>query len=262
MTLPNSSRKSRRRLCVRGITITALTIATAPYLVVAEDSPAVVADKPVASAAKPPSSIFAECRMVIVPQKSLFPIIADFSDDTKAEAGWERVEKAIESGEATLAADLVVKGATEQPLVGESAEEQRFPTEFEPPQLPQSIPAENATESLKAWPHVGLSPISFETQKVGESMELLVHASPDGSWLDVDLTPQHVRLLRWDKFDAGKLADGTHLSIEQPAFQTMKDVVNLRIRNGHGALIGVHKVPDLEGRFELFLFRATVTPAK
>jgi len=247
-------------LCVCGITITALTIATAPYLVVAEDSPAVAADKSVASAAKPPSSIFAECRMVIVPQKSLFPIIADFSDDTKAEAGWERVEKAIESGEATLAADLVVKGATEQPLVGESAEEQRFPTEFEPPQLPQSIPEENATEFLKAWPHVGLSPISFETQKVGESMELLVHASPDGSWLDVDLTPQHVRLLQWDKFDAGKLADGNHLFVEQPVFHTMKDASSIRMRNGCSALVGVHKVPDQKDSYELFLFRLIATP--
>jgi hypothetical protein len=197
--------------------------------------------------------------MVIVPQKTMLSLVAEFGDDTTADAAWEKVQKMIESGEATLAGDLVAKGAAGQKLVSSTSEELRYATEFEPPQLPDKIPAENAVEFLKAWPHVGATPTAFETRNVGESLELSVTVSEDGKWLDADAVPEHVRFLHWQKIDAGKLANGDRLSIEQPYFHTMKDTAGLRMSNGQKVLLGVHKVPDAEKTFELFLLRVTAT---
>jgi len=199
--------------------------------------------------------------MVLVPQKIMLSLVASFSDDTTADAAWEKVQKMLETGEATLAADLVSKGAASQQLTSATAREMRYATEFRPPTLPDKIPEENAVEFLKAWPHVGISPEAFASRDIGESMKLTVEVSDDGKWLDVDATTEHVRFLQWLKTDAGKLANGEHLFIEQPEFHSMKDTVSLRTLSGRKSLIGVHKVPDAEKMYEMFFLRVTGTAA-
>jgi hypothetical protein len=67
--------------------------------------------------------------------------------------------------------------------------------------------------------------------------------------------PQHVRFLRFTKTDAGVLASGEHLSLEQPYFSTMKSTISVQLRSGQRVMLGMHKVPDDENKAELFFFR-------
>ena len=78
----------------------------------------------------------------------------------------------------------------------------------------------------------------------------------------MSLGPSHVRFLRWEKVDCGKLADGNRLFIEQPVFHTMKDTGTFVLENGKRVLIGSHKVPGAPERIELFLFKAKAISAQ
>jgi general secretion pathway protein D len=161
----------------------------------------------------------------------------------------------IERGEATLVANLNLRGEAGARLVSESVQEMRYPTEYTPPQLPDHIPKEKATEFLKNWPHVGIVPTAFETRNVGETLELQADVSNDGQWISMNVIPQHVRFLRFAKFDAGILPSGERLSVEQPQFTTLKNTLSMHVRAGQRVLLGVHKIPEDENDMELFFLR-------
>jgi len=197
--------------------------------------------------------------MVTLPQKAALPLIASFGDDDQSDAAWDKVQKMIESGEAKLVADLSLKGSNGQTLISETVEEVRYAKEFQPPALPDKMPSEKALETLKTWPAVAITPTAFETRKTGEMLTLKVSVPEDGKWLDGTAAPEHVRFLRWDKFDAGKLANGDSLTVQQPQFHSMKNTLSLRLKNGQKALLGVHKVPNVENTFEFFLLHISAT---
>lgn len=205
-------------------------------------------------------SITAECQMILVPQKIALGLIAELSDDAKIDAAWPRVQQMIEQGQIESLASLVVKGRPGGKLIAETVEAMRYATEFDPPQVPDKLPHENALEVLKAWPVVGVTPTAFETRNVGQTLEMEASLSGDGNWLDVKVVPQHVRFLRWAKIDAGRLPNGERLSIEQPYFHTMKNNLELRLHNGQRVLLGVHKLPEPDQKFyELFVLHVKAT---
>ena len=202
-------------------------------------------------------SLSAECQMIVLPQKLALPLIAEMNDDAKMEAAWATAQRMIAGGEATLVANLILKGEAGKLLLQSSVEEVRYPTEFDPPHLPQNVPKEKILEVLKNWPVVGITPTAFETRHVGTTLELNATVSDDGEWISAEVTPQHVRLLRMDKFDAGTMPSGEHLTVEQPQFLSLKNSLKMHLRLGQRTLVGVHKLPGEENKMELFLLRIT-----
>ena len=202
-------------------------------------------------------SLQAECQMLVMPQKLALPLIADLSDDAKIEAAWAAAQQMIARGDATLAANLVLNGEAGKALLSESVEELRYATEFDPPQLPQDVPKEKIAEVLKNWPVIGITPTNFETRNLGAMLELNATVSDDGEWISADVTPQHVRLLRMDKFDAGTMPSGEHLTVEQPQFLALKSTLKMHLRSRQRTLVGVHKLPGDENKMELFILRVT-----
>lgn len=200
-------------------------------------------------------NVIADCQMVVLPQKLALPLIPDLSDDDKIEAAWARVQQMIERGEATLIANLSVRGDSGTRMVAESIQEMRYGTEFYPWDMPEAIPKDHAAEAPKNWPLVGIRPTAFETRNVGATLELEPTVSNDGQWISLEAVPQHVRFLHFAKIEAGILPSGKHLSVEQPYFSTLKDTLTMHIRAGQRVLIGIHKVPTEENTMELFVLR-------
>jgi len=200
-------------------------------------------------------TIIAECQMVVVSQKLAWPLLPDLNDDEKIEGAWAKLQQMIERGDATLVANLSLRGDPGKRMVAEQIQEIRYPTEFTPPYLPDAIPKEHAVEALKNWPIVGITPTAFETRNVGATLELETKVSADGKWLALEAVPQHVRLLRMVKIDAGILPSGKHLSLEQPYFSALKDTLTMHLRAGQRVLVGLHKVPAEENNMELFFLR-------
>ncbi len=198
--------------------------------------------------------------MIIVPQKLALGLIPELSDDEKIDAAWERVQKLIEEGEIKLVTTLLAKGHSGENLLSETIEEMRYPTEFDPPQLPSRIPEENATEFLKAWPVIGVTPTAFETRNVGQTLELQAFVSNDGQWINTKMNPRHVRFLRFMHYGSGRLPNGEQLGVEQPFFHTLSNRLSLRLRNGQRVLAGVHRPPEPnEKAFELFVIQLKAT---
>lgn len=220
------------------------------------------ADEPVkAEAEQPRWNTIAECQMVVLPQQAALALLPELNDDARIENAFARLQSMIEKGEAQLAGNLLAKGRDGEKSHAESIEEMRYPTSFDPPKLPDKLPAEKPLEFLKAWPLVAAKPMEFETRAVGTSVEFESRAAADGKWLDVSVVAAHVRFLRWTKFEIGVLPTGQHLTAEQPCFHTIRNATSLRLRNGQRVLLGFHKLPEPAETFELILLRVSATKA-
>jgi hypothetical protein len=188
------------------------------------------------------------------------PLIPDLLDDAKVEAAYAKVQEMIAKGEAQLVANLVGHSKDEGRILAESIEEMRYATEYNPPELPENAPDD--PKVLEHWPVTGITPTAFETRNIGATIELDAKVEQGGQWISVNTVPQHVRFLRWAKIDAGKLANGERLVIEQPIFHTSKIVSSFMLPNGLHALVSVHKVPDAADSMEFFLIKVQATPTR
>jgi hypothetical protein len=207
-----------------------------------------------------PAIITAECQIVTLPQNAALKVLPDLVDDAKVDAGFARLQSMIETGDAELVANLVLKTQDGKEASAQAAEEMRYPTEFDPPVLPQQIPKGDAAAILKNWPIIGFTPTAFETRELGPRIELKpVSVSPDGRSAEITVTAEDVRFLRWDRFDAGRLPTGDTLFIEQPQFHAITNTSTLRLQNGQRILFGAHKIPGEKGMMELFLLRVSVS---
>ena len=206
-------------------------------------------------------TVIAECQMVTLPQKAAWPLLPDLNDDEKIDSAWTKLQQMIERGEATLVANLSVRGDVDQKMVAEEVREIRYPTEFTPPQIPQEIRIERDA-ALKDLPVTGATPTAFETRNVGATLELESKVSDDGQWIAIGLVAQHVRFLRFQKYDTGVVKSGEHQFIEQPFFSSLKDTLALHVRAGQRVLLGLHKIPEDETNMELFFLRVRTQPTE
>ena len=205
--------------------------------------------------------VFAECRMAVLPQKVAIPLIAEFDEPEKVNDAWDHLERMVEAGAATLQADLIVQGIEEKPLISECVEEMKYPTEYNPPPLPQHLPLAAAPEALKMWPLIGASPTAFETRNVGERIEFKARVLEDGAWVAISVEAIHSRLREQAKFDFAELPGGEKLAIRQPQFSVLKSKSSFRLRNGEKILLGVHKLAKPEKTFELFVLQVKASRA-
>lgn len=210
----------------------------------------------------PKTAFTVECQMVTIPGKLVPSVVPELNDDGKAAAALQKLQGMIVSGEATLTAHLSARGVIDEKTVAESIQEAKYPTEFSPPQLPDTTPVEPSLEVLKNWPFVGVAPTAYEIRNVGQTLELEVARTTEARVLSCSYAVQHVRLEKTVKFDAGRLANGEHLFVEQPSFSTMKDQSNTTFESGQPKLIGVHRLPGPDGVYELFIMTLRLTPAK
>jgi hypothetical protein len=208
-------------------------------------------------------NVTGECQMVVLPQRAALALLPDLVDDSKTEEASARLAQMIDKAEARLEASLVVRTHEGKKSMASAVEEMRYPTEFDPPHLPNGIPKDNAVEVLKNWPLVGIMPTAFETRDIGAMFEFEPLALPsDGRSIEVAVTAQHVRFLRWSHYEAGVLPTGERLTVDQPQFQCSKNAGTLRLRNGQRVLLGMHKVPGDAELMELFLLRVSFSTAE
>lgn len=200
--------------------------------------------------------------MIEVSESRMLALLPELLDEARIEAAGKKLETMITKGEARLTASLLVRTEDATHGVAESVKEFRYPTEFDPPALPRELPKESPLEVLKSWPVVGITPTSFETRNVGARLEMDPVIRAHGARIYVKAVPEHVRFLRWDKFEAGVLANGKRLTVEQPLFFAAKTTLSMEFRNGEMVLVGVHKLSEPPGSFELVFLRVSARRQK
>jgi type II secretory pathway component GspD/PulD (secretin) len=103
-------------------------------------------------------------------------------------------------------------------------------------------------------------PTAFETRNIGATLEVEPVLGPDGKTIDLNLVPQHVRLLDFPTVAGGRDANGHEWKIEQPRFYTAKTTTSLTVAAGQRVLLAEFRGPEGSDQIEFFILKVEVTP--
>jgi general secretion pathway protein D len=143
-----------------------------------------------------------------------------------------------------------------QRAVIEIVREFRYPTQFQPPQIPQTFGSgNNPNVALGAstggtFPVTPTTPTGFETRNTGVTLEVEPVVGPDGITIDLNLVPQVVEFegfinygspIRTSSVNALGVAQTVELTpniINQPIFSTRKVTTSVSVWDGQTVVLG------------------------
>lgn len=147
-----------------------------------------------------------------------------------------------------------------QRAVIEIIREFRYPTEFDPPQIPQQFGgggSGSGTTVITSFPVTPTTPTAFETRNTGVTLEVEPTVASDGTMIDLNLVPQVVEFEGFINYGSpintvtppsigigGILIGGgapvvlTENVINQPIFSTRKVTTSVSIWDGQTVVIG------------------------
>ena len=157
-----------------------------------------------------------------------------------------------------------------QRAVIEIIREFRYPTEFDPPQIPQNFGNNGQQVSLtptlvqppSSFPVTPTTPTAFETRNTGVTLEVEPVVGPDGFTIDLNLVPQVVEFEGFINYGSPIQTTSTNALgvsttnvitpnvINQPIFSTRKVTTSVSVFDGQTVVLGglmredVQKVED------------------
>ena len=203
-----------------------------------------------------------EVQMVSMPLEKGLPLLPNLLDAGSIDGAFSQIQKMIAAGEATLIGWPQVVTKSGQRAVTEDIQEIRYATEFDS-HRPAAAPA-GTTEKPSAEasaPARGGAPVptAFETRNIGATLEVEPVLAPDGKAIDLNLVPQHVRLLDFMAVASGRDANGHDWKIEQPRFFTAKTTTSLTVPPGQRVLLAEFRGPAGSDQIEFFILKVEVT---
>ncbi|MEM0895794.1 MAG: Amuc_1098 family type IV pilus outer membrane protein [Verrucomicrobiota bacterium] len=122
-----------------------------------------------------------------------------------------------------------------------------YPTEYDPPEIPQdfgNVPFGNLViigPSDGTIPVTPANPTAFEMRRVGTNLEVEASILPDGYNLELNLTPELVRFNGFINYGT-PITNGTQVLTEnrilQPVFSTIRETVSVFVQDGSTLVIG------------------------
>jgi general secretion pathway protein D len=147
-----------------------------------------------------------------------------------------------------------------QRAVIEIVREFRYPTQFEPPQIPQSFSVRDtnsgvlgtgsSTGTNGAFPVTPTTPTAFETRNTGVTLEVEPVVGPDGVTIDLNLVPQVVEFEGFINYGSPIQTSSTNILgvttttvltpnvINQPIFSTRKVTTSVSVWDGQTVVLG------------------------
>ncbi len=135
----------------------------------------------------------------------------------------------------------------------------RYPTQFQPPQIPQTFRggdsgsgiSTGASVAAAAFPVTPTTPTAFETRNTGVMLEVEPVVGPDGVTIDLNLVPQVVEFEGFINYGSpirtvqptllGTMAQSVVLTenvINQPIFSTRKVTTSVSVWDGQTVVLG------------------------
>jgi general secretion pathway protein D len=143
-----------------------------------------------------------------------------------------------------------------QRAVIEIVREFRYPTQFQPPQIPQTFGGSNnpnvalGNSTGGTFPVTPTTPTGFETRNTGVTLEVEPVVGPDGITIDLNLVPQVVEFegfinygspIRTSSVNILGMAQTVELTpniINQPVFSTRKVTTSVSVWDGQTVVLG------------------------
>jgi general secretion pathway protein D len=164
-----------------------------------------------------------------------------------------------------LSAPRITTKSGQRALI-EIVREFRYPTQFQPPQIPQTVGSVRNDSNLGDLVPLGSSstipitpttPTAFETRNTGVTLEVEPVVGPDGMTIDLNLVPQVVEFEGFINYGSPILAPSTSLfnsltgglittpqsvvtpnTINQPIFSTRKVTTSVSVWDGQTVVLG------------------------
>lgn len=182
-------------------------------------------------------------------------------EQKEVDAAWARLQGMIRKGEATLLAWPMVQTVDGAGGASQTTLEKRYPTNFEPPQVPQTLSGPPPKPGpIRADTVEGL-PNAYETRNLEVSLEASPVVLSEGRQLYLDLRVSRVDLIGFQDFGYALSVHNALVPAPQPLFFAARSTLELKLRNGQRQLVAVHKLAKPENFIELHLVRAMVRPA-
>ena len=145
-----------------------------------------------------------------------------------------------------------------QRAVIEIVREFRYPTQFQPPQIPQNFRGDTITDTglstggraSGAFPVTPTTPTAFETRNTGVTLEVEPVVGPDGITIDLNLVPQVVEFEGFINYGSPIQTTSTNFLgqtstviltpnvINQPIFSTRKVTTSVSVWDGQTVVLG------------------------
>ena len=174
---------------------------------------------------------------------------ADFSDwlfdnrlDTDGTALRKWAQERIGHDDGAIIESALITARSGQRAKAESIHEFIYPTEFDPPEIPNEVELKGKAKA----PITAVSPTAYETRNVGTTIEVDPVIGSDGTTIDLNLAPERVELEGysiWPHEDIDPL-----FKQRMPTFYTMKITTQVTVTDGNYAFLGTTR--PLEGSVE------------
>lgn len=162
-----------------------------------------------------------------------------------------------QTGVDLMSAPRVTTKAGERAIV-EIVREFRYPTEFEPPEIPQDFGNTSGTSTVsvgvstqpQVFPVTPTTPTAFETRNVGVTMEVLPQVGADGYTIDLELIPSvtefegfinygsPIQTVSLNALGVAQTNVLTENVINQPIFSTRKVQTKVSVWDGNTVVLG------------------------
>lgn len=211
-------------------------------------------------------NVTVDIQMVRMEEARTLELIPDLqsADRQTNDAAWARLQGMIKRKEATLVAWPFVRTSDGSRAVCETIVEERYPTEFDPPQEPQTfIPGPGPAKPGPVDDATVLDlPIAYEIRNTGVTLEVRPIVLRGGGQVGLRLTVSRIELLEFADCGFALTSHNTLVTALQPLFGNWKCDCDLKLESGQRRLIAVHKLAKPANAIELHFVRAVVAPVE
>jgi hypothetical protein len=206
--------------------------------------------------ARVPASIRLDLQMVSISAADAAALIPAFEDRKRAVTAWAQLQQMIAQDKAKLLAwpILWLQDKTEgwAENSSESILEQRFPTEFRPPEFPNIF-----GQPPLIFPTWGpTSPTAFVSRNLGATFSAHATVNHDGRKVSVKFEDEFVRPAGFREWRTQRSSQGIVGVLQQPSFQTAKVTAEVCVYRDQPALVGVFVFSEPELHVELHILHA------
>ena len=143
-----------------------------------------------------------------------------------------QAQKWIKENKATVIESVLVSGRSGQRAKVESVDEYIYPTEYDPPEIPNEVTLQNGAKA----PVTAATPTAFETRNLGHTLEVDPVLGADDYTVDINLAPEIVELEGIEKWHHQQ--EDIRFQVQMPTMYTQKITTIVTCQDGRYAFLG------------------------
>lgn len=180
-----------------------------------------------------------------------------------------RISELVKGGKAKVIENQMIVCRSGEKATAESVREFIYPTEYEPPELPETVKFEKGSEKQVQSKEIstGPTPTAFETRNLGTTLEVEPTFGETNAFIEIRVSPEIVYHVKNDVWAEWKDKHG-EANIMMPVFYTLRLNTAVTAANGKPCLLGAlspkddHGVTDTSRKLFVFVRADVIYPGR